>query len=146
MRAALIALVLGAGLVTPVAAAQAPLRVKLVTGTPRPIVGHPWRWTVTVRTTSGKPLAAKMRLQILLGTTVVGCWKGTAIVQCTGGGSGTWIRFRGRRSGVLTWPAESVGVGLSFQAVVVVGGRTRKLRAPVTVQPAPAPPPTTTTP
>jgi hypothetical protein len=118
--------------------------MKLTTGTPRPVVDQPWRWTVTARSASGKPLAAKMRLQILLGSTVVGCWKGAAMVQCTGAGSGTWIRFRGKRTGVLTWPAESVGVKLAFQAVVVAGGQTRKLRAPVTVQSAPAPPPTTT--
>lgn len=141
-----LALALGAVLVAPAGAAQAPPRVKLVTGTPTPTVGHPWRWTVTVRSASGKPLAAKMRLQILVGSTVVGCWKGSAMAQCLGGGSGTWLRFRGKRTGLLTWPAASVGARLTFQAVVVAGGRTRKLRAPVTVQPAPAPPPTTTTP
>lgn len=144
MRTALVALLLGAVLATGAVAALPASHVKLTAGTPRPVVDQPWRWTVTVRSTSGKPLAARMRLQILLGTTVVGCWKGTAMVQCTGAGSGTWIRFKGKRAGVLTWPAESVGVKLTFQAVVVVAGRTTRLRAPVTVQPAPPPPPTTT--
>lgn len=127
------------------AAATAP-RVKLVTATARPVVDQPWRWTVTARSVSGKPLAAKLRLQILLGSTVVGCWKATAMVPCTGAGSGTWIRFRGKRTGLLTWPAQSVGVKLTFQAVVVAGGKMRKLQAPVAVRPAATPSPTTTTP
>jgi hypothetical protein len=144
VRTALVALLLGAVLLTGAAVAATPLRLTLTTSTARPLVDQPWRWTVTARSASGKPLAAKMRLQILLGTTVVGCWKGTAMVQCSGAASGTWLRFKGKRTGVLTWPAASLGVKLTFQAVVVVGGRTRKLRAPVTVQPAPTPPPTTT--
>ncbi len=146
MRTALFALLLGAVLIAGAAAAPAPPHLKLTTGTARPVVDQPWRWTVTARGRAGKPLAAKMRLQILLGSTVVGCWNGTAMVQCTGAGSGTWIRFRGRRTGLPTWPADSLGVKLTFQAVVVAGGRTRKLRAPVTVQPASVPPPMTTTP
>ena len=74
-----------------------------------------------------------MRLQILLGTTVVGCWK-----------DGRWRSasadrrqldpFKGKRTGVLTWPAQSVGVKLTFQAIVVARKRTFKLRAPVTVR------------
>ena len=145
MRTALVSFVLGAVLVTG-AAATPPPRLTLTTSTARPVVDQAWRWTVVARSASGKPVAAKMRLQILFGTTVVGCWKRAAMAQCTGAGSGTWLRFKGKRTGVLTWPAQSLGVTLTFQAVVVVGGRTRKLRAPVTVQPAPAPPPTTTTP
>jgi hypothetical protein len=118
-----------------------PFRATLTTSTPKPVVDKPWRWTVTVKSTAGQPLPAKMRLQILLGETVVGCWKGTAMVQCFSQTGGTWIFFRGKRTGVLTWPAQSLGVKLTFQAVVVAKKMTRKLRAPVTVQPAPAPNP-----
>ena len=124
-----------------IAAAATPARVTLTTSTPRPVVDQPWRFAVTARSARGAPLPARMRLQILLGETVVGCWTGTAMVPCSGAASGTWISFRGRRTGTLTWPAESVGVRLTFQAVVVVGGRTWKVRAPVTVQPAPPPTP-----
>ena len=77
-----------------------------------------------------------MRLQILLGSLVVGCWKGTSMTQCTGSGSGTWIAFKGIRTGVLTWPNQSVGVKLTFQAVVAAGGSIVRLRAPVTVKAA----------
>jgi hypothetical protein len=89
---------------------------------------------VTVKNDSGKPVTAKMRLQILLGSTVVGCWKGTAMTQCSGANAGTWIAFKGKRSGVITWPAESVGIKLTFQAVVVAERKTLRLRAPVTVR------------
>src|SRR5438552_16623242 len=143
MRVVVITLLAAATLVAGASAAT-PVRTTLTTSTAKPVVDQPWRWTVAARSRTGKPLAAKMRLQILLGETVVGCWKATAMVQCSGAGSGSWIRIRGRRTGVLTWPAQSLGVKLTFQAVVVVGGLTRKLRAPVTVQPDMAPPPNPT--
>ena len=119
------------------AVAATPVRASLTTSSPKPVVDQPWRWTVVVKNSAGKPIAARMRLQILLGTTVVGCWKGTAITQCTGAKAGTWIAFKGKRSGVITWPALSLGIKLTFQAVVVVDTKMLRLRAPVTVQRAP---------
>jgi hypothetical protein len=58
-------------------------------------------------------------------------------MQCSGASAGTWISFKGKRSDVLTWPAQSVGIKLTFQAVVVADRRTLRLRSPVTVQAAP---------
>jgi hypothetical protein len=126
---ALLALAHSAPAATPV------VRATLRTSTATPVVDEPWRWTVAVKSASGKPLAARMRLQILFSGVVVGCWKGTAMAPCSGANSGTWIRFRGKRTGILTWPAQSVGVTLTFRAVVSVGTKTLRLRAPVTVQP-----------
>jgi hypothetical protein len=123
-------------LVAPAGAAP-PIRATLTASTPTPVVDRPWRYTVVVRSATGQPIAARMRLQILLGQTVVGCWKGGRMTQCADGGLGDWIAFRGRRSGVLTFPAESVGVRLTFRAVVRASGQVRLLRAPVTVRPAP---------
>jgi hypothetical protein len=117
------------------ATAATPIRAKLTTSTAAPAVGQPWRYTVTVRNTAGKPLAARMRLQLLLGTTVVGCWRGGEMAQCLDGSKGDWISFRGKRSGVLRFPAESVGVRLTFRATVKASRQTRNLRAPITVQP-----------
>ena len=131
----LLGLALAVLLLASTAAAATPVRARMTTSTPTPVVDQPWRWTVTVRNAGGKPIAAKMRLQILLGTLVVGCWKGTAITQCTGASAGTWIVFKGKRTGVLTWPAQSTGVKLTFQAVVVAEKRRFRLRSPVTVQP-----------
>jgi hypothetical protein len=115
-------------------AAMNPVRATMSTSSTKPLVDTPWRYTVVVKNRDGVPLAAKMRLQILLGTTVVGCWKGTAITACSAANAGTWIRFNGKRTGVIRWPAQSAGVTLTFQAVVVAGTRSLRLRAPVTVQ------------
>ena len=111
-----------------------PVRATMSTSSTTPLVDTPWRYTIVVEDRAGKPLAAKARLQILLGTLVVGCWKRTAMVQCSGARSGTWISFKGKRTGVLTWPAQSAGVKLTFQATVVAAGRALKLRTPVTVK------------
>jgi len=111
-----------------------PVRATMSTSSTTPLVDTPWRYTIVVEDRAGKPLAAKARLQILLGTLVVGCWKETAMVQCSGARSGTWISFKGKRTGVLTWPAQSAGVKLTFQATVVAADRALKLRAPVTVR------------
>jgi hypothetical protein len=123
------ALVLGAT----AAAGTSPVRASMTTTSTQPLVDTPWRYTIVVKDRAGKPLAAKARLQILVGTLVVGCWMQTAIVQCSGGSAGTWIPFKGKRTGVITWPAQSAGVKLTFQATVVAAGRSLKLRAPVTV-------------
>ena len=116
------------------AAAANPVRAAMATSSTNPLVDTPWRYTITVKNQAGKPLAAKVRLQILLGTFVVGCWKRTAIVPCSGDTAGTWISFKGKRTGVIRWPAQSVGVKLTFQATVVAMSRSLKLRAPVRVQ------------
>ena len=116
------------------AAATSPVRATMRTSSTQPLVDTPWRYTIVVRDRAGRPLAAKAKLQILLGTLVVGCWKATEIVQCSGANAGTWIPFKGKRTGVLTWPAQSAGVKLTFQATVVAAGTSLKLRTPVTVR------------
>lgn len=120
--------------VTASAAAANPVRATMSTSSTKPLADTPWRYTITVKDQAGKPLAAKVRLQILLGTFVVGCWKRTAIVPCSGATSGTWISFKGKRTGVIRWPAQSAGAKLTFQATVVAMSRPLKLRAPVRVQ------------
>lgn len=117
------------------ASAATSVRATLLTSSLTPVVDRPWRYTVTVRSATGQPIRARMRLQVLLGETVVGCWKGRAMVQCLDGSLGSWIAFRGRRTGVLRWPPDSVGPRLVFRAVVQAAGRTLRLRLPVTVQP-----------
>jgi hypothetical protein len=117
------------------ALAASPVRAKLTTSSTKPVVDQPWRYTITVKSAAGKPLAAKARLQILIGTTVVGCWKGGRMAECLDGSLGSWITFKGKRTGVLSFPERSVGVTLTFRAVVVAQKRTFNLRAPVTVQP-----------
>jgi hypothetical protein len=138
---ALVASLVVALVVVAPATATTTVRLKLTTSTPTPAVGQPWRYTLTVRSSSGKPVRARAKLQLLLGTTVVGCWKSGAMAQCTDGAAGDWISFRGKRTGVLQFPAQAVGVRLTFRATVQVQGAMRKLTAPVTVQAAPVPNP-----
>lgn len=116
------------------AAAAGPVRATLTASSRTPVADTPWRYVITVRDRSGKALEARARLQILLGDLVVGCWRGSAMAPCQGAGSGTWISFKGKRAGTITWPAQSVGVTLTFQAIVVAKGRTTRLRVPVRVQ------------
>jgi len=133
MRLVVLTAVAALALTATAAAGLNPVRASMTTTSTQPLVDTPWRYTIVVKDRAGKPLAAKTRLQILVGTLVVGCWQQTAIVQCSGADAGTWIPFRGKRTGVITWPAQSAGVKLTFQATVVAAGRSLKLRAPVTV-------------
>ena len=95
----------------------------------------PWRYTVVVKELAeGSLLAARMRLQVLDGTTVVGCWKRGRIRTCSGASAGTWISFQGRRTGVIAWQPRYAKLKLTFQAIVVANTPPLLLRAPVTVQ------------
>jgi hypothetical protein len=115
-------------------AAQIPVRATMATTSTKPLVDTPWRYTIVVENRQGEALAAKARLQTLRGTAVVGCWKRTTLVACSGASAATWISFKGKRTGVLRWPARSAGMKLTFQAIVVTGNRSLRLRAPVTVR------------
>ena len=116
------------------AGAANPVRATLTTSSTQPLVDTPWRYTIVVKDRAGKPLAAKARLQILAGTLVVGCWKQTAVGYCSGANAGTWISFTGKRSALISWPAQSAGMKLTFQATVVAAGKSLQLRAPLTVR------------
>ena len=57
------------------AAVPHPIRATMSTGSTTPIAETPWRYTVVVKDRAGKALAAKLRLQVLSGSTVVRCWR-----------------------------------------------------------------------
>jgi hypothetical protein len=116
------------------ATAADPVRATMSTSSTAPVVDTTWRYTIAVRDSSGRPLAAKVRLQVLLDDVVVGCWRGGAIEPCSGASAGTWIAFEGTRTGTLTWRASAVGARRTFLATVVARARSLKLRAPVTVR------------
>jgi hypothetical protein len=116
------------------AAAENPVRATMSTSSTKPVVDTPWRYTITVKDRAGKPLVAKVRLQVLRETRVVGCWKRTAIVRCSGATAGTFIAFKGKRTGTIRWRARYVGPKLTFQATVVTEMRSLNLRAPLTVR------------
>jgi hypothetical protein len=116
------------------AVAAAPVTATLTATTKAPVVDQPWKWTLTVKNTAGKPVRATAQLQILVAGAVVGCWRGGQMAPCTGSRAGDTITFTGRRTGVIRWPAEARGVTLTFQAVVKAAGVTKRLRYPVTVR------------
>ncbi|HJR96094.1 MAG TPA: hypothetical protein VJ807_11740 [Gaiellaceae bacterium] len=116
------------------AAVPNPVRATMSTSSTRPFADSPWRYTVVVKDRAGNALPTRMRLQVLSGGTVVRCWKRTRLVACATAGAGTWIPFTGKRTGVIRWHAQLAGEKLAFQAIVVTGTRSLRLRAPVTVR------------
>ena len=118
----------------PATGAASAVKATLRTSGPTVVVDQPWRYTITVRTVSGEPLRARASLRLLAGTTAVACWQDGAMKQLLPQSECDWITFKGKRTGTLTFPAQAVGVTLGFQAVVRVGTKTVRLRAPVTVR------------
>jgi hypothetical protein len=114
-----------------------PVTATLTTSSTEPVAGLPWRYSIAVRDEVGKPLAARVRLQVLRGARLVGCWRRNAIVRCTRAEDGSWIAFRGKRPGRIVWSARWVGTRLTVRVVVVSGVHVLVLRAPLTVR-APA--------
>jgi hypothetical protein len=130
----LVVCVLALTVVAVAAAVEDPVRATMTTSSKEPVADTPWRYTIVVKNADGRLLPAKARLQILRGNVVVGCWKRKAIVTCSGATAGTWIGFQGERTGVIKWPSRFAGAKLTFQAIVVSGTRSLRLRAPVTVR------------
>jgi hypothetical protein len=115
------------------ATAADPVRATMSTSSTTPVVDTPWRYTIDVSDRAEKPLPARVRLQALRGAVVVGCWKAAAMRACSAPTAGTWIVFKGTRTGTIRWSERSVGK-LTFLATVVTGTRSIRLRAPVTVR------------
>jgi hypothetical protein len=146
MRLALVALATLLVLVAsaPAAGSVSPVRLRLVVSTKTPVAETPWRWTVTA-TRAGKRVQGTVRLNILLGPAVVGCWRRGKPVQCSSPRGSDALSFTGRRTGVIRWPAQAQGVTLVFQAVVQAQGKKQRFRVPVAVQPAASGSPSGTT-
>jgi hypothetical protein len=94
------------------------------------VAGLPWRYTITVRTQTGDPVRARVRLQALRRSRLLGCWTQSGFVRCSEN-AGTWISISRRLTRAIVWPARWVGLELTFRAVVVTGTHTLRLRAPV---------------
>ena len=87
-----------------------------------PVVNKNWPITVTVTDLSGKPIAATLQMNVLLGSLQVG--------QID---NGKIYHFVGRHHELITWPQASVGRKLTLQSVVKVKGKTKKLSWAVSV-------------
>lgn len=96
------------------------VRATLTAPTHRPLVNAPWTYVVRVRDASGRPLKARVHLQVLsmgvpvgqIGVhNVVGAWRET-----------------------INWPPASAGHPLVVQAEVTAAGTTVKVNYPVMVR------------
>jgi hypothetical protein len=87
-----------------------------------PVVNKNWFITVTVTDLSGKPIAATLRMNVLLGSLQVGKID-----------NGKTYHFVSRHHENITWPAAAVGHQLTLQAVVKAKGKTKTLLWPLSV-------------
>jgi hypothetical protein len=85
-----------------------------------PRAGRPWPVVVTATSSDGRPLSAVVRYQFVFAGRVVA--------------ERSHYRFRGRFRDVVTWPARSIGVPLTFRAAIETSVGTRNLDYPVTVR------------
>lgn len=99
--------------------APAPV-VTLKATTHRPAVGAPWPIVIRAHDAAGRPLRAEVRYQYLFAGSVVA--------------RRSHYRFRGAFHDTFRWPARSLGVPLTFRAVVTTPLGTRKLDYDVRVK------------
>lgn len=92
----------------------------LSASTHRPKTNAPWPIAIEARGPGGRPLRAEVRYRFLFAGSVVA--------------RRSHYRFRGAFHDVIRWPANSVGVPLTFRAVVTTALGTRQLDYPVRVR------------
>jgi hypothetical protein len=95
------------------------IRVSLTADSHQPRVGKPWHYEVRVTNAAGRPVPARVHLQIIFGGTPVG-QIGRHRVK-----NGLWRETIGA-DGNAPFPARARGVRLLFQAVVTALGQTKK--------------------
>ena len=95
----------------PTAAAADTLVARLHAPGHHPRANKPWRITITARSSSGGPVRAEVRYQYLFHGQVVA--------------RRSHYRFRGVFHDTIIWPARSIGIPLTFRAVVTsrIGNR-----------------------
>ncbi len=104
-------------------ARSARMRARLVGEDHRPVVNRPWRYTVTVADTAGRPLSGTVDIEFTFAGAVVGHDTPP-----------THPVHDGRWSDTLVFPPASVGKPLDVQAVVHTALGSLTLAWPITVQ------------
>jgi hypothetical protein len=104
-----------------------PFRATLHAPTHTPRAGKPWLYSVRVTDLRGRPIAARIRMQVLFGGVPVGKVDGGRTFRFVG------VR-REPRDSPLIWPSRARGQPLVFEAVVTARGATRRLDYPVRVR------------
>lgn len=100
--------------------AQPTPEITLRAQTHHPRAGAPWPIAIRAYDPAGHPLAAEVRYQYLFGGAVVA--------------RRSHYRFRGTFHDTFRWPARSLGLPLTFRAVVTTRFGTRRLDYDVQVQ------------
>ena len=108
-------------------ASAATIRVALTAQSHHPLVGKLWWYQVKVTDAAGKPVAAKIQLQILFAGSPVG-QVGVHRVA-----NGVWREVIGKGAN-QPFPAAARGQPLVFQAVVTAKGQTVKKNWPIVVK------------
>lgn len=86
----------------------------------RPVAGAPWPIVILARGPHGEPLRAEVRYQYLFAGAVVA--------------RRSHYRFKGIFHDTIRWPARSLGIPLTFRAVVTTPLGTRRLDYAVRVR------------
>ncbi len=111
----------------PAAKPPSPIRVRLTADSHHPRVDRPWHYEVRVTDAGGKPVAARIHVQILFGGAPVGQVGRHRVVN------GIWQETIGAGANE-PFPARSRGLELVFEAVVTAQGQTRKVHYPIKVR------------
>lgn len=86
----------------------------------RPVAGAPWPIVIRAHGPRGEPLRAEVRYQYLFAGAVVA--------------RRSHYRFKGVFHDTIRWPARSLGIPLTFRAVVITPLGVRRLDYPVVVR------------
>ena len=106
---------------------QLPFRATLHAPTRAPRAGKPWLYSVRVTDLQGRPIAARIRMQVLFGGIPVGKVDGGRTFRFVG----VWCE---PRDSPVLWPPQASGRPLVFEAIVTARGRTARLHYPVRVR------------
>jgi hypothetical protein len=107
--------------------ATVPFRAVLHAPTHRPRAGKPWLYSVRVTDPQGRPIRARIRMQVLFG--------GVRVGKVDDGKTFTFVgTWREPKKEPLIWPARSRGHPLTFEAIVTARGASKRLEYTVTVK------------
>src|SRR5919201_130780 len=100
--------------------ARLPFRAVLHAPTHYPRAGKPWLYSVRVTDLRGRPIRARIRMQVLFGGVPVG--------KVDDGKTFTFVgTWREPKKEPLIWPARSRGHPLTFEAIVTARGASKRL-------------------
>jgi hypothetical protein len=107
--------------------ASFPFRAVLRAPTHTPKAGRPWLYSVRVTDLQGRPIRARITMQVLFGGVPVGKVDSGKTFSFVG----TW---REPKKEPLIWPARARGRPLTFEAIVTARGATKRLDYAITVE------------